>query len=112
MTKKQYENTSIRGGESDGDCLLPVVVFSFSKSKCEEIADFLMGQDLLTGKEKGEVRYLCGVYMCGECTCGCGVCVYVCMGVVCGCMGAVCGCIGILYVCMGVVCLCVGECRG
>jgi hypothetical protein len=80
MTKKQYENTSIRGGESEGDCLLPVVVFSFSKSKCEEIADFLMGQDLLTGKEKGEVRCLCGVYMCGWVFVWVGV-VYVCMGV-------------------------------
>jgi hypothetical protein len=93
MTKKQYENTSIRGGETEGDCLLPVVVFSFSKAKCEEIADFLMGQDLLTGKEKGEVSSVCVgvcVFMC-VCVCviiwvcvvsGRGVCVWGCVCVI------------------------------
>ena len=51
-------------------------MFSFSKAKCEEIADFLMGQDLLTGKEKGEVR---SVSVCvGVCVCSCVcVCVFV-----------------------------------
>ena len=56
MTKKQYENTSVKGSEIEGDCLLPVVVFTFSKKKCEEAAMFFNGQDLLTGKEKREVR--------------------------------------------------------
>ena len=39
----------------EGDCLLPVVVFTFSKKKCEEAADFLNSQDLLSEKEKREV---------------------------------------------------------
>jgi hypothetical protein len=64
MTKKEYERTQVRGqdlegqqGEGEGSgSLLPVVVFCFSKKKCEEIADFLKGQDLLTAREKGEVR--------------------------------------------------------
>ena len=30
--------------------LLPVVVFSFSKKKCDEIADFMGGQNFLTAK--------------------------------------------------------------
>ena len=57
MTKKQYENTSIRGSDVEGDCLLPVVIFNFSKAYCDEAAEFLKGQDLLTGKEKGEVDF-------------------------------------------------------
>ena len=61
MTKKQYENTSIRGSDVEGDCLLPVVIFNFSKAYCDEAAEFLKGQDLLTGKEKGEV-IMCVLY--------------------------------------------------
>jgi superfamily II RNA helicase len=63
MTKKQYENTSMRGGEEEGDSLLPVVIFSFSKKKCEEIADFLKSQDLLSAKEKGEVIFIIYIYI-------------------------------------------------
>ena len=57
MTKKEYERTHVRAQEEEGDSLLPAVIFSFSKKKCEEIADFLKGQDLLNAKEKGEVRH-------------------------------------------------------
>lgn len=61
MTKKEYLATHIRGDENELENeeqsgLLPVVVFSFSKKKCEEIADYLSGQDLLTAREKGQVR--------------------------------------------------------
>jgi hypothetical protein len=45
---------------ADGDSLLPVVIFCFSKKKCEEIADLWSGQDLLTAREKGEVKGLMG----------------------------------------------------
>lgn len=38
------------------DSLLPGVVFSFSKKKCEECADFLRGEDLNSAKEKSQVR--------------------------------------------------------
>jgi len=62
MTKREYERTHIRGSENEEEGaesgLLPVVVFSFSKKKCEEIAEFLMGQDLLTATEKAEVKIL------------------------------------------------------
>lgn len=64
MTKKEYERTEFNGtdGEDGGSittgagCLLPVVVFCFSKKKCEEIVDFYKGQDLLTAHEKFIVR--------------------------------------------------------
>lgn len=36
--------------------LLPVVVFAFSKKKCEEYADTLSNTDLCTAKEKSEVH--------------------------------------------------------
>ncbi len=66
MSKKEYESQQFRGDEDEGENdtndgsvgLLPVVVFSFSKKKCEEIADFLKGQDLLTNREKGKVKML------------------------------------------------------
>ena len=80
MTKKEYELSVVthrtdsatadhdddddhaHGGKGDagdkGDSLLPVVVFSFSKKKCEEIADMWSGQDLLCAREKNEVRAL------------------------------------------------------
>ena len=57
MTKKQYENTSVRGGETEGECLLPVVVFCFSMKGCNQIAENLSGQDLLNMKEKRAVRH-------------------------------------------------------
>ena len=44
MSKKEYERTTTRADAADGEALLPVVVFSFSKTKCEEIADFFGGQ--------------------------------------------------------------------
>jgi hypothetical protein len=68
MTKKEYLATEYRGTDSDGErgsasaagtnnigCLLPVIVFCFSKKKCEEIIDFYKGQDLLNATEKGAV---------------------------------------------------------
>lgn len=55
MTKREYENSSIKGGGVTGDSLLPVVVFNFSKKKCDEAADFLSSQDFITGAEKAEV---------------------------------------------------------
>ena len=36
---------------------MPVVVFTFSKKKCEEAIESLKARDLLTSKEKGEVTY-------------------------------------------------------
>jgi superfamily II RNA helicase len=60
MTKKEYEATEVRGDVDEAEAnedgtvgLLPVVVFSFSEKTCEEIADFLKGQDLLSNREKG-----------------------------------------------------------
>ena len=58
MSKKEYGRTVVRADAADGEALLPVVVFCFSKKKCEEIADFFGGQDLLDAREKGEVRAL------------------------------------------------------
>ena len=64
MTKKEYERTEYLAEENHrassvtmgAGCLLPVVVFCFSKKKCEEIADYFKGQDLLTANEKYIVR--------------------------------------------------------
>jgi superfamily II RNA helicase len=62
ISRKEYENMHFRSSEDDEDDddggLLPVVVFSFSKKKVEEIADHCRGLDLLTQTEKGEVRAL------------------------------------------------------
>jgi superfamily II RNA helicase len=75
MTKRQYQQTEYNdssnasaaaggSGNSTGDgpaaaapgCLLPVVIFCFSKKKCEEIIDFFRGKDLITAGEKAVVR--------------------------------------------------------
>ena len=61
VSKKEYERLHVRAEEEEGlepdeGALLPVVVFCFSKKKCEEIADHLGGQDLLTAREKNHVR--------------------------------------------------------
>lgn len=60
MTKAEWVNMEVRdedelekGGEETG--LLPVVIFSFSKKQCEEIADFLKSRDLLNRHEKQRV---------------------------------------------------------
>jgi superfamily II RNA helicase len=62
MTKTEYEQQEIRGSEDEPDKnlsgVLPVVIFSFSKKKCEEIANFLKGQDLLVATEKSKVMVL------------------------------------------------------
>eukprot|EP01040_Poterioochromonas_malhamensis_P007703 gene7704-8318_t len=63
MSKKEYESTEFRGDENEAAAtgeigLLPVVVFSFSKKRCEELADFFKGQDFLTQKEKSRVESL------------------------------------------------------
>eukprot|EP01039_Chlorochromonas_danica_P001444 gene1444-1569_t len=69
-SRKEYEQIEIRASESTPEAssttvtgspvggeigLLPVVVFSFSKKKCEELADYLKGQDLITNRERGRV---------------------------------------------------------
>ena len=61
VSKKEYERLHVRAEEEedlepDEGALLPVVVFCFSKKKCEEIADHLGAQDLLVAKEKNHVR--------------------------------------------------------
>lgn len=62
MSQKEYEAQEFRAEDDEAESgesgLLPVVVFSFSKKKCEEISGFLNGQDLLTKKEKGRVGTL------------------------------------------------------
>jgi superfamily II RNA helicase len=73
MTKREYELSAgdYRGSEGELEAsldhsarasldfgLLPAVIFCFSKKKCEEIADHLKGQDLLTAKEKATVRFM------------------------------------------------------
>lgn len=64
MSKKEYEGAHYRASEDEpeGDAagLLPVVIFSFSKKKCEENADYCRGLDLLVAREKGEVRAVMG----------------------------------------------------
>lgn len=60
VTRKEYEE-DIRLDENEDRAtigLLPAVVFSFSKSKCEEIAEYLSGIDLLTANEKKKVKVL------------------------------------------------------
>ena len=63
ITKKDYEQQckDIRGDEDDPEGeigLLPVVVFSFSKRKCEELSDFLKGKNFLGNREKGKVAMI------------------------------------------------------
>lgn len=60
ISKKEYEQTHVRESEEEEEefGLLPAVVFSFSKKKCEEIADHCRGLDMLSAREKGEVRAL------------------------------------------------------
>ena len=58
ISRKEWEATHIRGSEEEEEGtggLLPVIIFSFSKRKCEEIVDFFSSQDLLNAREKGEV---------------------------------------------------------
>ena len=71
VSRKEFSQMDIRMDSSipydesdDGDKpgdesevgLLPVVVFCFSKKKCEEIVDFLKSMDFLSAKEKAEVK--------------------------------------------------------
>jgi superfamily II RNA helicase len=67
LSKKEYMTMEHRADDSEesvsvvgnrAGCLLPVVVFCFSKKKCEEIVDFYKGQDLLTAVEKNSVRVI------------------------------------------------------
>ena len=61
LSRKEFEELDYRGDEeeaeagSDGGGLLPVVVFCFSKKKCEEIVDYYSGQNLLSAREKASV---------------------------------------------------------
>ena len=62
LTKKEYEE-DIRLDEQEDRSnagLLPAVVFSFSKAKCEEIAEYLSTIDLLAAAEKKKVAALVG----------------------------------------------------
>lgn len=64
ISKKDYEKQAkdVRGSEAEpeknANGLLPVVVFSFSKKKCEEIADYIKGQDYLHATEKALVAQM------------------------------------------------------
>jgi superfamily II RNA helicase len=64
MSRREYEQLEVRGRddeeESEEGGLLPVVVFCFSKKKCEEIVDFFKGQDLTSAKDKSEVKRVMG----------------------------------------------------
>lgn len=62
MSKEEYYGAEVRdeASEGSGGGLLPVVMFCFSKKKCEEIVDYYSGQDLTTAREKAEVRHLFG----------------------------------------------------
>tara|TARA_A100001015_G_C14992550_1_gene714679 strand:- start:38 stop:2053 length:2016 start_codon:yes stop_codon:yes gene_type:complete len=60
VSKREYERGEIRVHDDQAEdldelCLLPVVIFCFSKRKCEEIADHFATQDLLSAKGKGAV---------------------------------------------------------
>ncbi len=66
ISKKEWESTHIRGSEEEAEGtggLLPVIIFSFSKRKCEEIVDFFSSQDLLNAREKGEVGKVMSMVM-------------------------------------------------
>lgn len=57
VSKREYENTHHRSTDDQADnleelSLLPVVIFCFSKKKCEEIADFMSAQDFLAARDK------------------------------------------------------------
>ena len=56
-TREEYED--VRGDDDEEevgrDGLLPLVIFSFSKRKCEEVADFFRNQELLSAREKAGV---------------------------------------------------------
>ena len=60
VSKKEYERGDLRVSDDQTEdldelCLLPVVIFCFSKRKCEEIADHFATQDLLSAKERGAI---------------------------------------------------------
>ncbi len=61
--------------------LLPVVVFAFSKRRCEECAYGLANVDLTTGKEKSEIHLFIEVNImwrcCLLCMCWCEECIRV-----------------------------------
>jgi antiviral helicase SKI2 len=57
VSKREYEQMHVRSTDDEADnlddlALLPVVIFCFSKKKCEEIADFFMNQDINQAREK------------------------------------------------------------
>lgn len=75
MTRREYERSEVRGDDEDDLAdeeeggLLPVVVFSFSKKKCEEIIDFFKGQDLLSSRAKNEVKKVMSKVREASCLC-------------------------------------------
>jgi superfamily II RNA helicase len=74
MTREEYENAEVRAEDDENSedtvkGLLPVVIFCFSKKKCEEIVDFYSSQDLLVAREKGEVRKLFNQVCCCHYSC-------------------------------------------
>ena len=66
MSRREYESIEVRGNDEEEleGGLLPVVVFCFSKKKCEEIVDYFKGQDLITAKEKSEVKKIMNKVNC------------------------------------------------
>jgi antiviral helicase SKI2 len=64
LSRKEYESMHVRESEEEEEAdpsgMLPVVVFSFSKRRCEEIADYCRGTDLLSAREQAEVRAVMG----------------------------------------------------
>ena len=68
ISKREYDSLQVRGSEDETEsvadgALLPAIVFCFSKKKCEEIADNLRMMNLITNKEKSEVKRVLGLAM-------------------------------------------------
>ena len=68
ISKREYDALQVRGSEDETEgaadgALLPAIVFSFSKKKCEEIADNLRVMNLTSTKEKSEVKRVLGLAM-------------------------------------------------
>lgn len=67
MSKQEYDSMQVRGSEDEAEQasadggLLPAIIFCFSKKKCEDIADNLKGMNLITHREKAEVKRIMGL---------------------------------------------------
>ena len=59
LLKKPFQHTTTSGATQTSSSLLPAVIFTFSKKRCEENAVSLSNVDLSTGaKEKSEIHLL------------------------------------------------------